>query len=134
MSAFSDFVEAKIVDVFLRSDTHTGSAPYVALFTADPTDDTATAYTNEATYTNYARQTITFGAASNGVTNNSAQIDFPANGNVSTSTTITHVGIYDGGTVSTGNLLFHAPLTSSKTLQPGDVLSFAQTALQITVA
>lgn len=131
MSAFSNHVEDKIIDVFLRSGSHTGTAPYVTLFTADPTDDTTTALTNEATYTNYARQAVTFTASSNGVTQNTAQIDFPANGS-GVSTTLTHVGVFDAST--SGNLLFHAALTTSKTLQPGDVLSFAAGALQITVA
>lgn len=131
MSAFSNHVEDKIIDVFLRTGSHTGTAPYVALFTADPTDDTTTALTNEATYTNYARQSVTFTASSNGVTQNTAQIDFPANGS-GVSTTLTHVGVFDAST--SGNLLFHAALTTSKTLQPGDVLSFAAGALQITVA
>lgn len=131
MSAFSDHVEDNIVDIFLRLGTYTGSAPYVALFGADPTDVTATALANEASYTNYARQAVTFTASSNGVTQNTAQIDFPSNGD-GVSATITHVGVFDA--VTAGNLLFHAPLTSSKTLQPGDVLSFAASALQITVA
>lgn len=131
MSAFSDYTEDKIVDVFLRVGSHTGSAPHIALFTADPTDDTSTALTNEATYTNYLRQAVTFTASSNGVTQNTAQLDFPSNG-LGVSTTITHVGVFDAST--TGNLLFHSALTSSKTLQPGDVLSFAASALQITVA
>lgn len=131
MSAFSNYVEDKIVDVFLRLGSHTGSAPYVALFTVDPTDDTTTALANEATYTNYTRKAATYTASSNGVTQNTAQIDFPANGG-GTSTTITHVGVFDASV--SGNLLFHAPLTASKTLQPNDVLSFAAGAMQITVA
>jgi hypothetical protein len=133
MSAFSDYVEGQIIDAFLRGGTYNGSSalPYVALFGADPTDVTATAIANEASYTNYARQSATFTAGSNGVTQNTAQIDFPANGD-GVSATVTHVGIFDASTA--GNLLFHAPLTSSKTLQPGDVLSFATNALQITVA
>jgi len=131
MSAFSDHVEDNIIDLFLRSGTYTGSAPYVALFTADPTDVTATAVANEATYMNYVRQTAVFTASSNGVTQNTSQVDFPSNGD-GVSTTITHVGVFDASTA--GNLLFHAALTTSKTLQPGDVLSFAASALQITVA
>ena len=131
MSAFSNHVEDEIIDLFLRSGSYTGSAPYVALFTADPTDDTTTALANEADYTNYARQAGTFTASSNGVTQNTAQIDFPANGG-GVAQTITHVGVFDAAT--NGNLLFHAALTTSKTLQSGDVLSFAAGALQITVA
>lgn len=131
MSAFSDYTEDKIVDVFLRVGTYTGATPYVALFTSDPTDVTVTAIAAESVYTNYVRQAVTFTAASNGVTQNTAQIDFPANG-LGVSTTVSHVGVFDASTA--GNLLFHSALTTSKTLQPGDVLSFAASALQITVA
>ena len=131
MTAFSDYVENVIVDVFLRQGSHTGPAPYLALFSADPTDDTTASLANEVSYTNYARQSATFTAGANGVTQNTGQNDFPSNGD-GLSITITHVGVYDA--LTNGNLLFHAPLTTSKTLQAGDVLSFAANALQITVA
>jgi hypothetical protein len=129
MSAFSNYTEDKIIDVFLRNGAYTPAATvYLALYTSDPTDANSG---TECSYTNYLRQTSGWTASSNGITQNTAQIDFPSNGSAG-SVTVTHVGILDASTA--GNLLFHAPLTTSKTLQPGDVLSFAAGALQVTVA
>lgn len=129
MSALSDYAENLTLNVLLRNQSHTGVAQtYVALYTADPTDaGTGT----ECSYTNYARQAVTWTAPANGVTQNTVQIDFPANGGVS-AVTVTHVGVLDAS--SAGNLLFHSALTTSKTLQPGDVLSFAASSLQVTLA
>jgi hypothetical protein len=129
MSAFSNYAEDKIIDVFLRNGAYTPAATvYLALYTSDPTDANSG---TECSYTNYLRQTSVWTASSNGITQNTAQIDFPSNGSAG-SVTVSHVGILDASTA--GNLLFHAPLTTSKTLQPGDVLSFAAGALQVTVA
>lgn len=129
MSAFSNYTEDKIIDIFLRNGAYTPAATvYLALYTTDPTDANSG---TECSFTNYARQSVAWTASSNGVTQNTAQIDFPSNGSAG-SVTVTHVGVLDAST--SGNLLFHAPLTTSKTLQPGDVLSFAAGALQITVA
>lgn len=129
MSALSDYAENLTLNVLLRNQSHTGVAQtYIALHTADPTDaGTGT----EASYTNYVRKAATWTAPANGVTQNTAQIDFPANGSGGAAV-ITHVGVWDAS--SAGNMLFHAALSTSKTLQPGDVLSFAGSALQITLA
>lgn len=129
MSAMSDYAENLVVNVLLRNQSHTGAATvYVALHTADPTDaGTGT----ECSYIGYARKAGAFTSPSNGITSNSAQIDFGANGGGS-SVTVTHVAVRDA--LTGGNLLFHAALTTSKVLQPGDVLSFAIGSLQITVA
>lgn len=133
MSAASNYVEDTIIDLFLRSGSYTGGTPYVALFTADPTDDTTTALANEASYTNYARQSGAFSASdgSSGATANTALITFPANGDVG-SVTITHVGVFDAS--SSGHLLFHGALDVSKTLATGEFISFAIGDLDITVA
>ena len=129
MSALSDYAENLVVNVLLRNASHTGAATvYLALFTSNPTDaGTGT----ETSYTNYVRKAVTFTNPSDGVSANSAQIDFAANGSAG-AVTITHIGVFDASVA--GNLIFHAALTTSKTLQPGDVLSFAAGALQITLA
>ena len=38
MSAFSDYLEAALINATLRGGTYTGGGVYVALFKADPTD------------------------------------------------------------------------------------------------
>lgn len=130
MSAFSNYLEAKIVDFWLRSTTQTPpSGVYLALFQDNPGED---AGGTETGYTNYARQEAVWTPLdSNGQTKNDAAITFPANGNASSDVTISHAAIFDAAT--TGNMLLYGPLASPKTLAPGDVLSFAANALTLTI-
>ena len=122
MGAFSNYLEEKIVEHFLRKNAVSPpSTVYVALFQSDPGE---TGAGTETTYTGYARQASTWTATdANGQTKNSASLTFPANGNTTASVTITHLALFDSATA--GNSLFYAQLSSPKTLQPGDVLSFA---------
>ena len=121
MSAASNWLEDQILNITLRGQAWTTiPAPYVALFTTDPTDaGTGTEVTGGA----YARQAGTFDAPSTpGTTQNSAVVQFP------TATedwgTVTHVGIYDA--VTGGNLLYHGPLTSSRIINTGGSLRFPE--------
>lgn len=118
MSKLSNFLENELIDTILRNLPWTGpTTVYAALYTADPTDaDTGT----EVTGGSYARQTVAFGAPTNGATDNSSDVTFPtATANWGT---ITHVGLRDA--VSGGNLLFHGPLTASKVVNNGDTFKF----------
>ena len=130
MSAFSNYLEEKIVEHFLRN-TSVGSptSVYLALFESDPGED---ASGTETSYTNYARQVSTWTALdANGQTKNAGALTFPANGNASASVTITHAALFDAATV--GNMLLKGPLANPKTLAVGDVLSFAANALTLTL-
>lgn len=128
MAEMSNYLENALINVTLRATSYTApTTVYVALYTTDPTDaDTGT----ECSGTSYARQSVTFGAPSNGVTTNSAVIDFPQAG--SAWGTITHIGIRDALTV--GNLLYHTPLDASKTIASGDVFRIASSSLSVTLA
>jgi hypothetical protein len=128
MAEMSNFLENALVNATLRNTAYTSpSAVYLALYTADPTDaDSGT----EVSGTSYARQAITFGAPSNGVTTNSAAIEFPQAGG--SWGTVTHVGIRDASTA--GNLLYHTPLDASKTIATGDVFRVASGSLSVTLA
>ena len=128
MSAMSDYLENKFLDHFLgTSSTASPSNVYVALHTADPTDaGTGT----EVSGNGYARQAITFGAASSGTASNSA-VEFPAASGGDFGT-ITHIGIWDATT--SGNLLFHSALTTSKTIADGDIFKIAASGIDITAA
>jgi hypothetical protein len=128
MAEISNYLENALVNATLRNTTYTSPAVvYLALYTSDPTDaDTGT----ECSGTSYARQAITFGAPSNGVTTNSAAIEFPQAGDAWG--TITHIGIRDA--LTTGNLLFHTPLDASKTIATGDVFRVAIGSLSVTLA
>jgi hypothetical protein len=126
MGAFSNYLEEKIVEHFLRNNAVTPPATvYMALFESDPGEASGG---TETAYAGYLRKASAWTALdSNGQTKNSALITFDANGNPVASVTITHIALYDAAVA--GNRLFYAALSSSKTLAPGDVLSFAANAV-----
>ena len=128
MSEFSNYLENAIINATLRATSYTSpSSVFVALFTSDPTDaGSGTELSGNA----YTRKAVTFGAPSNGVTSNSADVNFDqATGNWGT---VSHIGIYDASTG--GNLLYHTPLTSSKTIETGDLFKIATSSLVVTLA
>jgi hypothetical protein len=128
MAEMSNYLENALVNVTLRATSYTApTTVYVALYTSDPTDaDTGT----ECSGTSYARQSVTFGAPSNGATTNSAAVEFPQAGGAWG--TITHIGIRDASTA--GNLLYHTALDASKTIATGDVFRIASGSLSVTLA
>lgn len=128
MAEMSNFLEAALINATLRNTSYTSPATvYLALYTTDPTDaDTGTEVSGNA----YARQSITFGAPSNGVTTNTAAIEFPqATGSWGT---VAYIGIRDA--LTNGNLLYHSPLDASKTIATGDVFRVAIGSLSVTLA
>ena len=128
MAEMSNFLENALINATLRNTSYTSpTTTYLALYTTDPTDaDTGT----EVSGGSYARQAITFASPSNGVTSNSAAIEFPtATGSWGT---ITHIGIRDA--VTSGNLLYHTPLDSSKAIGSGDIFRISSTNLTVTLA
>jgi hypothetical protein len=128
MAEMSNYLENALINATLRNTSYTSPATvYLGLYTSDPTDaDTGT----EVTGNGYARQSITFGAPSDGVSTNSAAIEFPqATGSWGT---VAYVGIRDAST--SGNLLFHTALDASKAIATGDVFRIAIGSLSVTFA
>ena len=125
MSEMSNYLENALINVTLRNTAYTTpTTVYLALYTSDPTDaDTGT----EVSGGSYARQAITMGAPSNGVSTNSAAIEFPqctvAWG------TVAFIGIRDA--LTTGNLLYHSPLTTSKAIDVGDIFKISAGSLSV---
>lgn len=134
MSAFSDYLEAQLINVTLRGGSHTGGSVYVALFKADPTDAGTGAELNDSGYVRQRAHTTVpsdgFTVPANGSASNTKNLIFPAI--VDTQVTISHWGIYDSQTG--GNLLYHAPMLNPKTLDPTDVLSFPIGSLIVTLS
>jgi hypothetical protein len=128
MAEMSNYLENALINATLRNTSYTSpTTVYVALYTSDPTDaDSGT----ECSGTSYARQAVTFGAPSNGVSTNSAAVEFPQAGG--SWGTITHIGIRDAST--SGNLLYHTALDASKTIETGDVFKIATGSLSVTLA
>jgi len=128
MAEMSNFLENALINATLRNTAYTSpAAVYLALYTTDPTDADAGA---EVVGNGYERQAITFGAPSDGVSTNSAVIEFPqATGSWGT---IAYIGIRDASTA--GNLLFHSPLDISKIIATGDVFRVAIGSLSVALA
>ena len=128
MSEMSNYLEDALINAVLRNTAYSSpTTTYVSLHTADPTDaGTGT----EVAGGSYVRTAATFGAPSNGVTTNSAAVEFPqATGNWGT---VSHIGIWDAST--TGNMLFHTQLDSSKNIETGDIFKIASGSLSVTLA
>lgn len=121
MSGFSTYLAQKLIDHTLRGAAYTAPANlYLALFTADPTDDNVTA--NEVTGAWYGRKSITSWTAPVGtgtVTSNSNALTF--NAVSGSAVTVTHWGLYDA--LTSGNLMFSGAWDVSKVLNVDDVFT-----------
>ena len=128
MAEMSNYLENAVINAVLRNSSYTSpSTVYVGLFTSDPTDAGSG---TEVSGGSYARTSVTFGSPSNGVTTNSAAVEFPqATDNWGT---VTHIGIHDAS--SSGNLLFHTALDTSKAIATGDIFKIASGNLSVTLA
>jgi hypothetical protein len=132
MSAASDYLENEVLDHVLGKGTRDFTSPanlYVGLWTADDGLEGGTV-TSEVSGGSYAREAVTFGAASSGAASNSGTITFTtATGNWGT---VTHVAIMDAS--SGGNVLFHGAVTTSKTIESGDTFQISTGNLSISLA
>jgi hypothetical protein len=128
MAEISNYLENAIINATLRNTTYTSVATvYVSLWTTDPTDAGSG---TEVSGGSYARTAVTFGAPSNGVTTNSADVTFPtATGSWGT---VGWIGINDA--LSSGNLLYHTALDTSKTVTSGDIFKISTGNLSVTLA
>lgn len=130
MAALSDYAEKLLLDWAMTTGSATRpTAWYVALYTAAPSDSGGG---TEVSTGGYARQSVTFGAASSpgGTTSNTNTVSFTASG--ANYGTVTHIGIFDNS--SGGNLLWHGAMTASKTVNDGDTLEFSIGNIDLTLA
>ena len=128
MSALSDHLENEILDHILGTGAYTmPTTVYVGLSTGSFNDDNSG---TELSGSNYARESISFGAASSGTASNDAAVEF----NAATGSwgTVSHFGIFDA--LTSGNLLIHGALTASKVIETGDILKIAIGDMDITAA
>lgn len=127
MAEFSNYLENAVIDAVLRNTSYTSpTTVYVGLFTTDPTDAGSG---TEVSGGSYARTAVTFSAPSNGVTSNSADVEFPQA--TASWGSVTHIGIHDAA--SGGNLLFHTVLDTTKTIDSGDIFKIASGNLTVTL-
>jgi hypothetical protein len=130
MAEMSNFLENALINATLRNTTYTAPATvYVSLWTSNPGDD-ASGTEVSTSGTGYARTAVTMGAPSNGVSLNTAAVEF-AQATASYGT-VGWIGINDA--VTAGNLLYHSPLTTSKTIDTGDIFKIAIGSLSVTLS
>lgn len=114
--AISNYLEDALLAHTLLHTTYTApSTVYVALFSSATTDAGGG---TELAGGSYARQAVSFGTPSGGVTSNTTMITFlslPA-------VTVTHVAVTDASTG--GHFLFHGPLDTPQPVAGGASLSF----------
>jgi hypothetical protein len=128
MAEISNYLENAIINATLRNTTYTSPATvYVSLWTSDPTDAGSG---TEVSGGSYARTAVTFGAPSNGVSTNSAAVEFPQA--TASWGSIGWIGINDAST--SGNLLYHTALDTAKTIDSGDIFKIATSNLSVTLA
>ena len=134
MSAFSDYLENKLIETTLRGGTYTGGGVFIGLFTSDPTDAGTGVEVSDSAYQRSQAHNVTpsdgFTAPANGTSSNTRTIVFPAI--VDAQTTVTHWGLFDAQ--AAGNLLYHAPMLNPKTLDPTDVVSFPIGSLSVVLS
>jgi hypothetical protein len=128
MSAMSDHLENEILDHILGTGSYTmPSTVRIGLSTGSFGDD---ASGTELSGSGYARQAITFAAASSASAATNATVTFPtATGSWGS---IGFWGIFDAA--SGGNLLLHGAFASAKTIGSGDVLRINSGDLTVTAA
>lgn len=128
MAEMSNYLENALINATLRNTAYTSPATvYVGLYTSDPTDAGSG---TEVSGGSYARTAVTFGAPSDGVSTNSAAVEFPQA--TASWGTVAYIGILDAST--SGNLLYHTALDASKTIASGDVFRIATGSLSVTLA
>ncbi len=128
MSEMSDYLENALIDGVIRATTYTApTTVFLALYTSDPLDnDTGT----EVAGGSYAREAITFGAPSDGVSTNSAIVTFTKA--TASWGVVSHFAIFD--LVTVGNMLVHSILDTSKTVNIDDTAEFAVGDVSVTFA
>lgn len=134
MSAFSDYLEANILNATLRGVAFPTppTTTYIALFTSDPLDDGSGTELTNVTAPGYARAPVTSSSgwtapaaptpSSATTISNTGTIEFPE-ATDDWAGPITHFAIFD--TLTGGNMLYHAVMTTPRTISLGDVLRFS---------
>ena len=153
MTAASNYLELELLDHSLGGSGGAWTAPttvYVALFsnsgggaaTALESGTNSTSGTGNWGYYeinngSYARQSVTFAAASGGSKSSNSTVSFPvATANYdsagSQGATVTHLAIMDASSGS--NVIFWGALTTSKTVSSGDQFTISSGNLTVSLA
>ena len=124
---FSNYLADKLIDATVRNTPYdTPEDVFIALYTTDPTKEDVGSEVSEASYN---RQKVVMSAPVEGVSQNSAQIDFSEA--TSNWGNITHIGIRDQA--YDGNLLYFTELDNAKDILSGDQFRINVDKLKLTL-
>lgn len=128
MAGFTTYLQQKVLDHIGGNGSYTAPNPYIALYTAAPSDAGGG---TEVSGGSYARvdANAKFGSASGPNMATDGAITFPAA--TASWGTVTHFGVFDAST--SGNLLVWGALSASKAVGSGDTASFAIGSLTLTL-
>ena len=129
MSA-SDFLEDELLDQITKKGDYSPVAVYLALSTADPTDDASgLAEPSGGSYARLITAPANWDAASGGSVANAVDLSFiEATGDWGT---ITHFALYDA--ITEGNMLASGALSASKAVASGNTARFLAGTITITL-
>jgi hypothetical protein len=128
MSAMSNYLELEVLDHILSVGAYSMPADiYLGLSVASMAED---ASGTELSGNAYARQAITFAAASGGSSASNATVTFPtATGSWGT---VAYWSIWDAA--SSGNMMLHGAFSASKVIGTGDILRVNSGDVTVTAA
>lgn len=120
------------LDALTGRATQSARTTYLALLTAAPDDSTTLATMTELTAGNgYARQTVTWSAPTAEATSNSGSITF---GPFTTDfAQVTHCALVSAASGTVGDLIFYWTLDTPKDPANGDSITFAASALSMSL-
>lgn len=130
MGSFGNYLEDALLDHVFDKAAYTQPTIYIALSTADPTDDASgLAEPSGGSYARKSTAAADWNSASSGSIDNANAISFvEATGDWGT---ITHFALYDASTG--GNMLAHGSLGTSKAVSSGDTAKFDAGDLTVTL-
>lgn len=133
MGSFGNYLELEILDHIFGMGNRNYTPPsniFVALSTADPTDDASgIAEPSGGAYARVSTAYTDWDVAAAGALDNANAITFPEA--TASWGTITHFALYDA--LTGGNMLAHGSLTTSKSVSSGDTIQFAAGDLDVTL-
>lgn len=124
----SEYAEDKILDHSLGTTSWTMPTVYLALGYED--FNSVDIFDAEVDSADYARTPISFDAASNGSTSNSAEITFTTS---SAWGTVDYIALVDSPVELGGNVIWATALDNPRTLASGDTLTFSAGSITVTL-
>lgn len=135
MANITTYLENKLLEHATGKTTFSKPAnTYAALFITTPTKDYTVSVPDgtEVTGSGYARQSVSWATAADGIIANGSAITWTASGSWSSGASINTIGIFDS--LTNGNLLWFGPLSASIVMANTDTFNIPIGNLTITIS